>query len=182
MLDMISIFLTLLRFDLWPKMWSLLENVPCALEKQVYSAFWWNILKMSVRSISFNVPFKTFVSLHIYEILKDGNDDPICKTAKETQMWKTVFWTLWEKVRVAWFERITLKHVYYHMWNILPVQVQCMRQGVQGWCTGMTLRDGMGRDVEGASGWRTHVHPWLIHVNVWQKPLQYCKVISFQLK
>ena len=26
----------------------------------------------------------------------------------------------------------------------------------------------------------THVNPWLIHVNVWQKPLQYCKVISFQ--
>ena len=25
-------------------------------------------------------------------------------------------------------------------------------------------------------------HPWLIHVTVWQKPLQYCKVISFQLK
>ena len=28
----------------------------------------------------------------------------------------------------------------------------------------------------------THVHPWLIHVNVWQKPQQYCKIISFQLK
>ena len=26
-----------------------------------------------------------------------------------------------------------------------------------------------------------HVSPWLIHVNVWQKPLQYCKVISLQL-
>jgi len=24
-----------------------------------------------------------------------------------------------------------------------------MRQGVQGWCTGMTLGDGMGRDVGG---------------------------------
>ena len=35
---------------------------------------------------------------------------------------------------------------------------------------------------EGGSGWGTHVHPWLIHVNVWQKPLQYCKVISLQLK
>ena len=35
---------------------------------------------------------------------------------------------------------------------------------------------------EGGSGWRTHVHPWLIHVNVWQKPPQYCKLISFQLK
>ena len=29
--------------------------------------------------------------------------------------------------------------------------------------------------------WGTHVNPWLIHVNVWQKPLQYCKVISLQL-
>ena len=26
------------------------------------------------------------------------------------------------------------------------------------------------------------MHPWLIHVNVWQKPPQYCKVISLQLK
>ena len=25
-----------------------------------------------------------------------------------------------------------------------------------------------------------HVTPWLIQVNVWQKPLQYCKVISLQ--
>ena len=48
-------------------------------------------------------------------------------------------------------------------------------------CIGMTLtlRDGMGR---GGSGRGTHVHPWLIHVNVWQKPLQYCKVFSLQLK
>ena len=30
-------------------------------------------------------------------------------------------------------------------------------------------------------GWGTHINPWLIHVNVWQKPLQYCKVISLQL-
>ena len=33
----------------------------------------------------------------------------------------------------------------------------------------------------GGWGWGTHVNPWLIHVNIWQKPLQYCKVISFQL-
>ena len=95
---------------------------------------------------------------------------------------KEVFWTLWEKARVGWFETIALKHVYYHMWNRSPVQVQCMRQGAQGWCTGMTLRDGMRKKVVGGgSGWGTLVHPWLIHVNVWQKPLQYCKVISLQL-
>ena len=43
----------------------------------------------------------------------------------------------------------------------------------------------MGWDGEGdggGSGKGTHVHPWLIHVNVWQKPLQYCKVITLQLK
>ena len=43
----------------------------------------------------------------------------------------------------------------------------------------------MGWDGEGdggGSGKGTHVHPWLIHIGVWQKPLQYCKIISFQLK
>ena len=28
---------------------------------------------------------------HIYGIYKDGNDNPICETAKETQMYRTVF-------------------------------------------------------------------------------------------
>ena len=28
-------------------------------------------------------------------------DDPICETAEETQMYRTVFWTLWEKARVG---------------------------------------------------------------------------------
>ena len=40
-------------------------------------------------------------------------------------------------------------------------------------------REGGGRGVQDGG---THVHPWLIHVNVWQKPPQYCKVISLQLK
>ena len=41
---------------------------------------------------------------------------------------------------------------------------------------------GWGGRWEGGSGWGTHVHPWLIHVNIWQKPPQYYKVISLQLK
>ena len=39
MLDIISIFLNLPRLDLWPKMWSILENIPYALDKNVYSSF-----------------------------------------------------------------------------------------------------------------------------------------------
>ena len=51
-----------------------------------------------------------------------------------------------------------------------------LRAGAQGWPWGM----GWGGRQEGGSGWGTHVHLWLIHVNVWQN--QYNTVISLQLK
>ena len=35
--------------------------------------------------------------------------------------------------------------------------------------------------LDGGSGGGTYVIPWLIHVNVWQKSLQYYKLISLQL-
>ena len=54
---------------------------------------------------------------------------------------------------------------------------QVLRAGALGRPRGM----GWGRRREEGSGWGTHVNPWLIHVNVWQKSLQYCKVISLQL-
>ena len=42
---------------------------------------------------------------------------------------------------------------------------------------------GWGGRWEAGLGWDggTHVHPWLIHVNVWQKPSQNCKIVSLQL-
>ena len=46
---------------------------------------------------------------HIYGILKDGNNNPICKTEKETQMYRADFGTLWEKARVGCSERTALK-------------------------------------------------------------------------
>ena len=30
--------------------------------------------------------------MHIYGIQKDGNDNPVCETANETQMYRTIFW------------------------------------------------------------------------------------------
>ena len=56
-------------------------------------------------------------------------------------------------------------------------ETEVLRAGALGRPRGMGWR---GRR-EGGSGWGTHVNPWLIHVNVCQKPLQYCKVISLQL-
>ena len=41
------------------------------------------------------------ILMHICGILKDGNDNPICKTEKETQIYRTNFWTLWERAKVG---------------------------------------------------------------------------------
>ena len=40
--------------------------------------------------------------------------------------------------------------------------------------------EGGGRGVQDEGG--TYVHLWMIHIVVWQKSPQYCKVISLQLK
>ena len=41
----------------------------------------------------------------------DGNNNPVYETAKETLMYRTVLWTLWERERVGRFGRMALKHV-----------------------------------------------------------------------
>ena len=47
---------------------------------------------------------------------------------------------IWENA----FETCKLSYV-----KLIASPGQCMRQGAQGWCTGMTQRDGMGRKVGG---------------------------------
>ena len=96
-------------------------------------------------------------------------------------MYRTDFWTLWEKARVGCFKRTASKHVYYLGWNRSPAQVGCMRQALRPGALGRARGIGWRGRWEGGSGWGTHVNPWLIHFNVWQNPLQYCKVITLQL-
>ena len=65
------------------------------------------------------------------------------------------------------------------MWNRSAIQVQCMRQGAQGWWTGMTLRDGMGKEV----GWRVRMGntctPMADTCECMAKTTTICKVIQF---
>ena len=88
---------------------------------------------------------------------------------------------LWEKARVGYFKRTASKHVYYLGWNRSPAQVGSMRQALRPGALGRPRGTRWRGMWEGVSGWGIYVNPWLIHVNVWQKPLQYCKVISLQL-
>ena len=106
------------------------------------------------------------IIMHIYGILKDGNDNPICKTEKETQIYRKDFWTLWEKARVECSERTALKQVYYQGWNRSPAQVGCMRQVLRAGTLGRPRGMGWGGRQEGGSGWGTHVNPWLIQISL----------------
>ena len=49
-------------------------------------------------------------------------------------------------------------------------------------CTGMLQMDGMGREVGGGFRMANICTPVADSCQVWQKPLQYCKVISLQFK
>ena len=81
-------------------------------------------------------------------------------------MYRTVFWTLWEKARVGSFKRTASKHVYFLGRNRSPVKVGCMRQVLGPGAPGRPRGIGWRGRCEGGSGWGTHVNPRLIHVNV----------------
>ena len=68
---------------------------------EYYSAFKKNKLEPIIQSeVSQKENQQYSILEHIYRIEEDGNDNPICEITKETQMYRTIFWTLWEKVRV----------------------------------------------------------------------------------
>ena len=119
--------------------------------------------------------FKTWLCCLVYRVR-------LLLPSFKTLMYRTVFWTLWERARVGWFGRMALKHVYYHMWNKSPVQARCMIQDARGWCAGMTQRDGMGREEGEGFRMGNTCAPVADSYLCMAKPIQYCKVISLQLK
>ena len=56
-----------------------------------------------------------------------------------------------------------------------------MIQDPQGWCTGMTQRDGMGREDGGGFKMGNTCIP-VVDTCCVAKPMQYCKVMNLQLK
>ena len=56
-----------------------------------------------------------------------------------------------------------------------------MIQDIWRWCTGMTQRDGMGREVGGGFRMGNASTPMVDSYQCMAKPIQYCKVINLQL-
>ena len=89
--------------------------------------------------------------------------------------WNMDWWSISHMI-IYMFQCYSLKSSH---WVQKSVRYICVSYCLSlGWLWGM----GWGERWEGGSGWGTHAHPWLIHVNVWQKPPQYCKVINLQFK
>ena len=66
-------------------------------------------------------------------------------------MYRTDFWTLWEKARVGCFKRTASKRVYDLVKQITsPGWMH--ETSAQGWYTGKTQRDGMEREAGGGIG------------------------------
>ena len=57
-----------------------------------------------------------------------------------------------------------------------PVQVRCTIPDAWGWCTGMTQRDGMGREEGGGFRMGNTCIPVADSFQCLAKPIQYCKV------
>ena len=66
--------------------------------------------------------------------------------------------------------------VYYHVRIESPVYVRRRVQHAWGWCTVMTQRDVMGREVEGGFMFGNACTPVVDSCQCMAKPIQYCKV------
>ena len=75
-----------------------------AIKKNAFESVlmsWMKLEPIIQSEISQKEKYQYSILTHIYGIQKNGNDDSISETTKETQMYRTVFWTLWEKARVG---------------------------------------------------------------------------------
>ena len=155
----------------------------------IYTCFWWCISSNWMPIILMGCLFSCYWFWYFfmysgYSLFADMWFANISSLSVNCFNFLNVVFQKTEVLNLDGFQRIIFLVCVCVPWfwhHILRIQVWCMRQvlraGALGWPRGMGWR---GR-WEGGSGWGTHVNPWLIHINVWQKPLQYCKVISLQL-
>ena len=81
---------------------------------------------------------------------------------------------------MIWENGIETCVLSYMKWIVSPGSMH--ETGAQGWCTGKTQRDGMGREVRGGFRMGNICTPVADSCQCVAKPPQYCKVISLQLK
>ena len=75
-----------------------------AIKKNTYESVlmrWMKLESIIQSEVSQKEKHQYSILMHIYGIYKDGNDNPVCETAKETQMYRTDCCTLWDREKVG---------------------------------------------------------------------------------
>ena len=90
------------------------------------------------------------------------------ETARETLMYRSVLWTLWERERVGIFGRIA-----FNMYNIMYEMSRQSKFDARYWMLGAGALGRprgrvWGRRREEGLGWGTRVYLWRIHYDIWQ--------------
>jgi len=91
-----------------------MQNVWTAIKKNTFESVlmrWMKLEPIIQSEVSQKEKHQYSILMHICGIQKDGNNNPVYETAKETLMYRSVLWTLWERERVGRFGRMALKHV-----------------------------------------------------------------------
>ena len=105
---------------------------------------------------------------HIYGIQKDGNNNPICEIARDTDVQNCLLDSVGEgKGGMIWENGTETCILSYVKQIVSPGSMH------ETWCSRLVyLDDPEGWYGEGGggggSGWETHVHLWRIHINIWQ--------------
>ena len=75
-----------------------------AIKKNTFESVlmrWMELAPIIQSKVNQKEKYRYSILTRTYGIYKDGNDNPVCETAKETQIHRTVFWTLLERERVG---------------------------------------------------------------------------------
>ena len=92
--------------DEWiKKLWSIYTmEYYSAIKKNTFESVlmrWMKLEPIIQSEVSQKEKHQYSILMHILGIQKDGNDNPVSETAKETQMYRVVFWTLSARVRAG---------------------------------------------------------------------------------
>ena len=117
----------------------------------------------------------------IYGIQKDGNDNPICETAKDTDVKNRLLDSVGEgEGGMIWENGIEICILPCKKQR--PVYARYRIQDAWGWCTGLIQRDDMRWEVGREFRIGNSCTPVADPCQCMAKPIQYCKANKVKIK
>ena len=141
---------------------------------------WMNLEPITLSEISQKEKDKYHILMHIYALglQKDGTDEIICRAAREKDIENRLMDTVGREEGKCGMYGESNMETYVTICKIDSQWELLHDLENTNWGSVNTQRDGTERELGGRFKEEgTYVYLWLIHVDVWHKPTQSCKVI-----